>query len=126
MPEYLIHTDCASISAVLSPQCVAIRSLWWKTFRMAKSESEEPMLTFKLSDETEFRCSVCHDSIASVRNGRIVVVGLPDLIAAFRDHLARYRTKKEDVSQAAARMGGGHRAFIGVEKQSWHFFRRAR
>ena len=92
---------------------------------MSKSESEEPMLTFKLSDETEFRCSVCHDSIASVRNGRIVVVGLPDLIAAFRDHLARYHTKKEDVTQAAARMGGDYRAFVGVEKQSWHFFRRA-
>jgi len=92
---------------------------------MSKSESEEPMLTFKLSDETEFRCSVCHDSIASVRNGRIVVVGLPDLIAAFRDHLARYHTKKEDVSQAAARMGGGYRAFVGAGKLSWPFSRRA-
>ena len=69
---------------------------------MAKSESEEPMLTFKLSDETEFRCSVCQNPIASVGNGRIVVVGLPDLIAAFREHVARYHTK-EDASQSAAR-----------------------
>ena len=91
---------------------------------MANSESEEPMLTFKLSDETEFRCSICHDAVASVRNGRIVVVGLPDLIAAFRDHLARYHTK-EDVSQAAARMGGGYPAFVGGGKLSWHFSRRA-
>lgn len=70
---------------------------------MAKSESEEPMLTFKLSDETEFRCSVCHDPVASVRNGRIVVVGLPDLIAAFREHIRRYHTK-QDARQAIGRI----------------------
>ena len=70
---------------------------------MPKSESEEPMLTFKLSDETEFRCSVCQNPVASVGNGRIVVVGMPDLIAAFRDHLARYHTK-EDVSRATDRI----------------------
>lgn len=70
---------------------------------MAKSESEEPMLTFKLSDETEFRCSTCQNPIASVGNGRIVVVGLPDLIAAFREHVGRYHTK-EDARQAADRI----------------------
>jgi hypothetical protein len=70
---------------------------------MAKSESEEPMLTFKLSGETEFRCSVCQNPIASVGNGRIVVVGLPDLIAAFREHVARYHTK-EDARQASDRI----------------------
>ena len=83
------------------------------------------MLTFKLSDETEFRCSACQNPVASVRNGRIVVVGLPDLIAAFREHVRRYHTKEEDVSQAAARMGGGYRAFVGAGKLSWHFSRRA-
>src|ERR1700682_4512712 len=81
--------------AVLNPPWVAIRSLLWKTFRMAKSESEEPMLTFKLSYEHEIRCSVCQDAIASVGNGRIVVVGLPDLIAAFREHVHRYHMKEE-------------------------------
>ena len=61
---------------------------------MAKSEPEEPMLTFKLSDETEFRCSACQNPVASVRNGRIVVVGLPDLIAVFRDHVRRYHMRQ--------------------------------
>jgi len=70
---------------------------------MAKSESEEPMLTFKLSYEHEFRCSVCQDPIASVGNGRIVVVGLPDLIAAFREHVRRYHMK-EEASQAPDRV----------------------
>jgi hypothetical protein len=96
---------------------------------MAKSESEEPMLTFKLSDETEFRCSVCQNPVASVRNGRIVVVGLPDLIAAFRDHLARYHTK-EDVSQAAAGSDGWRllsirRPWKIEPKLTWSFSRRA-
>jgi hypothetical protein len=61
------------------------------------------MLMFKLSDGYEFRCSACQNSIASVRNGRIVVVGLPDLIAAFREHVARYHTK-EDARQASDRI----------------------
>jgi len=69
---------------------------------MAKSEPE-PMLMFKLSDGYEFRCSACQNPIASVRNGRIVVVGLPDLIAAFREHVARYHTK-EDARQASDRI----------------------
>ena len=70
---------------------------------MAKSESEEPMLTFKLSDKTEFRCSACQNSVASVRNGRIVVVGLPDLIVAFREHVLRYHAN-QNASQAIGRI----------------------
>jgi hypothetical protein len=89
---------------------------------MAKSESEETMLTFKLSDENTFRCSACQNPVALVGNGQIVVVGLPDLIAAFRDHLGRYHTKKEDVSQAAAPMGGRYRPSVGVR---WRFSRKA-
>jgi hypothetical protein len=75
---------------------------------MTTPESEpEPLLIFKLSDETEFRCSICHNPVASVGNGRFVTVGLPDLIAAFRDHVRRYHAQN-DVSQAAARMGTGY------------------
>ena len=74
---------------------------------MAKSESEEPMLTFKLSDKTEFRCSICQNAVASVGNGRFVIVGLPDLIAAFREHVRRYHTN-EEVTQTTARMGTGY------------------
>jgi hypothetical protein len=69
---------------------------------MAIPESGEPILTLKLSDETEFRCSVCQNPIASVGNGRIVVVGLPDLIAAFRDHVRRYHAK-EDATRVSDR-----------------------
>ena len=64
---------------------------------MTTPAESEPMLTFKLSDENEFRCSACQIPIASFGNGRFVVAGLPDLIAAFRDHVARYHPK-EDVS----------------------------
>ena len=71
---------------------------------MTTPPGSEPMLTFKLSDRTEFRCSVCQDPIASVGNGRIVIVGLPDLIEVFRNHVARYHSK-EHVSEAAARNG---------------------
>ena len=56
---------------------------------MANSESEA---TFKLS-ENEFHCSACQITIASVGNGRFVVAGLADLIAAFRDHVAHYHAK---------------------------------
>ncbi len=60
---------------------------------MAKSELE-PTLTFKLS-ENDFRCSACQVTIASVGNGRFVVAGLTDLIAAFRDHVAHYHAKAD-------------------------------
>jgi len=66
------------------------------------SEFPEPT-TFKLSDETKFRCSACQSPIASVGNDRFVMVGLADLIAAFRDHVRRYHAK-EDATRVSDRI----------------------
>jgi hypothetical protein len=69
---------------------------------MAKPKSE-PLLTFKLSEADEFRCSACGHAVVQLGNARFVVSGIPDLIAAFKEHVGRVHTK-EDASQAAARI----------------------
>jgi hypothetical protein len=69
---------------------------------MEKSESE-PMLTFKLSDRDEFRCSAYGVAVASIHNSRFVVSGLADPIAMFREHVGRYHPD-EDASRAPARI----------------------
>jgi len=59
----------------------------------------EPVLTFKISNVNEFRCSACDAMIASIDNGRFVVSGLADLIDAFKDHVARFHSKELHPSQ---------------------------
>jgi hypothetical protein len=58
----------------------------------------EPTLTLQLSDENEFYCSACQNSIASIGNGRFIVSGIPDLIAIFREHVDRYHPKATEAS----------------------------
>jgi hypothetical protein len=69
---------------------------------MEKPKSE-PMLTFRLSEGNEFRCSACGHAVVQLGNARFVVSGIPDLIAAFKEHVGRVHTK-EDARQAAARI----------------------
>ena len=54
----------------------------------------EPMLTFKISDVNEFRCSECGATIASTTDRRLVVVGLADLIDVFKDHVSRAHSQE--------------------------------
>ena len=79
------------------------------------------MLTFKLSDETEFRCSVCQNPIASVGNGRIVVVGLPNsgrlgIRPSLWEHvlMATKRTKADKAQRRADRTDSFARCTLGV------------
>jgi hypothetical protein len=53
------------------------------------SPNPEPAMTFKLSGN-EFRCSSCGREIASLKNGRFLVAGISDLLAAFRRHVQQF------------------------------------
>ena len=60
---------------------------------MADSPQSEPVLTFKLSDVNEFRCSACDQEIRSLGgNGRFIVVGIQDLVETFKLHVEQCHT----------------------------------
>jgi hypothetical protein len=56
---------------------------------VVESSESEPELIFRLSDQNEFYCSACGDTVASLGNGRFAIGGIPGLIAAFREHVQR-------------------------------------
>ena len=63
--------------------------------------ANEPILLFKLSRPQTFRCSAC----LSEYRGDIEAEGwVIDVIDVFRDHVRRYHSKEENLSQAAVRV----------------------
>ena len=57
------------------------------------NRQSEPMLVFRISSGNVFYCSACDSPKARVGNSRLVIAGLPDLISAFKEHVARVHPK---------------------------------
>jgi len=64
--------------------------------------NREPILEFMLSRPKLFHCSFCR---VKGLEGVFTITGtVPDLIAAFEDHVQQFHAEGEDFSQAAARI----------------------
>lgn len=77
------------LTVLLGPDVLLKRMEHRDRFSFMESLESEPELIFKLSNQSEFYCSACGDTIASVGNARFVTVGLADLIESFREHVKR-------------------------------------
>jgi hypothetical protein len=58
--------------------------------KLAQSNAE-PMLVYKLSDDSVFRCSECEREVASIGSARYIAVSrVLELVAAFQEHVRRH------------------------------------